>query len=93
MESAICTVYTVRDCLLHGIYSAVAGKYNKTLRLGIYLYNDYSKKPQGENIMENATKLLVCAGTLMLIAGAIFGFVGQWIYAALIWAGALGIHS
>lgn len=43
--------------------------------------------------MENATKLLVCAGTLMLIAGAIFGFVGQWIYAALIWAGALGIHS
>lgn len=33
---------------------------------------------------------LVCAGTLMLIAGAIFGFLGQWLYAALIWAGALG---
>ena len=28
--------------------------------------------------MEIATKLLVCAGTLMLIAGAIFGFLGQW---------------
>lgn len=39
--------------------------------------------------MEIVTKLLVCAGTLMLIAGAIFGFVGQWLYAALIWAGAL----
>ena len=33
---------------------------------------------------------LVCAGTLMLIAGAIFGFLDQWLYAALIWAGALG---
>lgn len=40
--------------------------------------------------MEIATKLLVCAGTLMLIAGAIFGFLGQWLYAALIWAGAFG---
>ena len=40
--------------------------------------------------MENATKLLVCAGTLMLIAGAIFGFLGQWLYAVLVWAGALG---
>lgn len=41
-------------------------------------------------MMEIATKLLVCAGTLMLIAGAIFGFLGQWLYAALIWAGAFG---
>lgn len=41
-------------------------------------------------MMEIATRLLVCAGTLMLIAGAIFGFLGQWLYAALIWAGALG---
>lgn len=40
--------------------------------------------------METATKLLVCAGALMLIAGAIFEFWGQWLYAALIWAGALG---
>ena len=44
-------------------------------------------------MMEIATKLLVCAGTLMLIAGAIFGFLGQWLYTALIWAGALGVHS
>ena len=41
-------------------------------------------------MMEIATKLLVCAGTLMLIAGAFFGFLGQWLYAALIWAGAMG---
>ena len=40
--------------------------------------------------MEMATKLLVCAGALMLVAGAIFGFLGQWLYAALIWVGALG---
>ena len=40
--------------------------------------------------MEKAIRLLVAAGTLMLIAGAIFGFLGQWPYAALIWAGALG---
>ena len=40
--------------------------------------------------MKNAAKLLVCAGTLMLLAGAIFGFLSQWICAALIWAGALG---
>ena len=26
----------------------------------------------------------------MLIAGCIFGFVGQWIYAALVWIGAFG---
>jgi len=43
---------------------------------------------EGEHRMEMATKLLVCAGTLLLIAGAIFGFLGQWLYAALIWAGA-----
>ena len=40
--------------------------------------------------MEKAIRLLVAAGILMLIAGAIFGFLGQWLYAALIWAGALG---
>lgn len=40
--------------------------------------------------MENATKLFVCAGALMLIAGEIFGFLGQWLYAALIWAGTFG---
>lgn len=43
--------------------------------------------------MEIATKLLVCAGALMLVAGAIFGFLGQWLYAVLIWAGALGCFA
>jgi hypothetical protein len=38
--------------------------------------------------MEITMRLLAAAGTLMLIAGAIFGFLGQWLYAALIWAGA-----
>ena len=40
--------------------------------------------------MEITMRLLAAAGKLMLIAGAIFGFLGQWLYAALIWAGALG---
>ena len=40
--------------------------------------------------MEKTAKLLVCAGTLMLVAGAIFGLFSQWLYAALIWAGAFG---
>lgn len=40
--------------------------------------------------MEIATKLLVCAGALMLVTGAIFGFSGQRLYAALLWTGALG---
>ena len=38
--------------------------------------------------MEKAIRLLVAAGILMLLAGAIFGFLDQWLYAALIWAGA-----
>lgn len=41
-------------------------------------------------MMEKATKLLLCAGALLLIAGAIFGVLGQWLYAALIWAGGFG---
>ena len=40
--------------------------------------------------MEITMRLLAAAGTLMLIAGAIFGFLDQWLYTALIWAGALG---
>ena len=40
--------------------------------------------------MEKVIRLLVAAGILMLLAGAIFGFLDQWLYAALIWAGALG---
>lgn len=41
-------------------------------------------------MMEKAIRLLVSAGLLMLVAGAIFGFVDQWIYAALVWVGAFG---
>lgn len=40
--------------------------------------------------MEKAAKLLIGAGALMLIAGAIFGFLNQWFCAALILAGAFG---
>ena len=35
-------------------------------------------------------RLLIAAGVLMLLAGCIFGFVQQWIYAALVWVGAFG---
>lgn len=35
-----------------------------------------------------AVRLLVAAGVLMLLSGCIFGFVQQWIYAALVWGGA-----
>lgn len=40
--------------------------------------------------MEKAVRLLTAAGVLMLLAGAIFGFMKQWGLAALIWVGALG---
>ena len=35
-------------------------------------------------------RLLAAAGVLMLLAGCIFGFTQQWIYAALVWVGAFG---
>ena len=35
-------------------------------------------------------RLLVAAGVLMLLAGCIFGFTQQWIYAASVWVGAFG---
>lgn len=41
-------------------------------------------------MMEKAVRLLVTAGILMLIAGVIFGFLKQWVYTALILAGAFG---
>lgn len=41
-------------------------------------------------MLEMTVRLLVTAGFLMLIAGCIFGFGGQWIYAALVWIGAFG---
>ena len=35
-------------------------------------------------------RLLLTAGILLMIAGCIFGFISQWIYAALVWVGAFG---
>ena len=40
--------------------------------------------------MEKTIRLLVAAGVLMLLAGMLFALTRQWVYAALIWAGALG---
>ena len=37
-----------------------------------------------------SVRLLAAAGALMLLAGCIFGFTQQWIYAALVWVGAFG---
>lgn len=39
-------------------------------------------------MLEMIVRLLITAGFLMLIAGCIFGFIGQWFYAALVWIGA-----
>ena len=41
-------------------------------------------------MVEKTVRLLLTAGILLMIAGCIFGFIGQWIYAALVWAGAFG---
>lgn len=41
-------------------------------------------------MLEKTVRLLVTAGFLMMVAGCLFGFVGQWIYAALVWIGAFG---
>ena len=40
--------------------------------------------------MEKTVRLLAAAGVLMLQAGAIFGFMRQWICAGLLWVGAFG---
>lgn len=40
--------------------------------------------------MEKSVGLLIIAGISMLLAGVIFAFLRQWIYAALVWAGAFG---
>lgn len=37
-----------------------------------------------------AVRLLLAAGVLMLVAGCIFGFIQQWLYAVLVWVGAFG---
>lgn len=39
---------------------------------------------------EKAFRLLLTAGILMLLAGAILGFLKQWLYAGLLCAGAFG---
>ena len=41
-------------------------------------------------MLEKTVRLLLTAGILLMIAGCIFGFIGQWIYAALVWVGAFG---
>ena len=40
--------------------------------------------------METTVRLLVAAGILMLLAGAIFGFLMKWLLAALVLVGGLG---
>lgn len=40
--------------------------------------------------MEKTVRLLAAAGVLMLLAGAIFGFLRQWICAGLLLVGAFG---
>lgn len=40
--------------------------------------------------MNRSVQLLVAAGVLMLLSGCVFGFAQQWLYAALVWAGAFG---
>lgn len=39
---------------------------------------------------QTAVRLLIAAAVLMLLAGCIFGFIRQWLCAALVWAGAFG---
>lgn len=43
-------------------------------------------------MVEKTVRLLLTAGILLMISGCIFGFIGQWIYAALVWAGAFGCY-
>lgn len=39
-------------------------------------------------MLVKAVRLSTTTGILMMIAGCIFGVVGLWIYAALVWSGA-----
>lgn len=39
---------------------------------------------------EMTARLLIAAAVLMLLSGGLFGFLRQWLYAALVWVGALG---
>lgn len=38
---------------------------------------------------KSSARLLLTAAALLLIAGTLFGFAQSWIYAGLIWSGAL----
>ena len=40
--------------------------------------------------MKKTVRLLVPAGILMLLAGALFGVTRQWVCAGLLWVGAFG---
>ncbi len=37
-----------------------------------------------------SVRLLLAAAALLLIAGILFGFIQSWVYAGMLWAGALG---
>ena len=45
---------------------------------------------EGIQMVEKTVRLLLTAGILLMISGCIFGFIGQWIYATLVWADAFG---
>lgn len=40
---------------------------------------------------EPAERLLIAAEVLLLISGALFGAMGRWLLAGLLWAGAFGV--
>lgn len=49
-----------------------------------------NRETGGIKMTEKTVRLLLTAGILMILAGCIFGFLNQWIYAALVWVGAFG---
>lgn len=49
-----------------------------------------NRETGGIKMTEKTIYLLLAAGILMILAGCIFGFMNQWIYAALVWVGAFG---
>ena len=50
-----------------------------------FCYGAKGVEKHGEN-----SQIMAAAGVLMLLAGAIFGFMRQWICAGLLWVGAFG---
>jgi len=49
-----------------------------------------NREAGGIHMVGKTVRLLLTAGILLMIAGCIFGFISQWIYAALVWVGAFG---